>query len=125
MIQGRWYAKRAPRADRVGFWHVGCHYVIYVPTAQGAWDKKQRFFEASRIRVAAALFVLRPPYSLEEAPMLRLALALLIIALLAGLFGFNLVGDFAFAAGQTLFFVFLVLAVVAFLAGSFRSAPPG
>ena len=56
--------------------------------------------------------------------MLRLALACLIIAMLAGLFGFNLVGDLAFGAGQILFFVFLVLAIVAFLAGSYRSPPP-
>lgn len=56
--------------------------------------------------------------------MLRLALACLVIALLAGLLGFNIIGDFAFGAGQILFFVFLVFAIVAFLAGSYRSPPP-
>lgn len=56
--------------------------------------------------------------------MLRLALVCLIIALLAGLFGFNIVGNTGFAAGQTLFFVFLVIALVMFLAGSYRSPPP-
>ena len=61
--------------------------------------------------------------------MLRIAIACLLIAALAGVFGFNLVGVSYFEGGalgvaQILFFVFVVLAVVAFLIASFRSAPP-
>jgi uncharacterized membrane protein YtjA (UPF0391 family) len=56
--------------------------------------------------------------------MLRIALACLVIALLAGLFGFNLVAGFSFFVAQIAFFVFLVLAIVAFLIGSFRAPPP-
>jgi uncharacterized membrane protein YtjA (UPF0391 family) len=55
--------------------------------------------------------------------MLRLALAFLVIALLAALFGFGLVANFSYGAAQILFFVFLVLAVLSFLGGSFRRGP--
>jgi uncharacterized membrane protein YtjA (UPF0391 family) len=44
--------------------------------------------------------------------MLRLALLFLIIALIAALFGFNLVAGLSFEAARILFFVFLVLAVL-------------
>ena len=44
--------------------------------------------------------------------MLRLALLFLVIALVAALFGFNLVAGLSFEAAQILFFVFLVLAVL-------------
>jgi uncharacterized membrane protein YtjA (UPF0391 family) len=56
--------------------------------------------------------------------MLRIALACLVIALLAGLFGFNIVQGFGFFAAQIAFFAFLVVAIVAFLIGSFRTPPP-
>lgn len=49
--------------------------------------------------------------------MLRLALAFLVIALLAALFGFTSVAGTAYGAAQILFFVFLVLFIVAALAG--------
>jgi uncharacterized membrane protein YtjA (UPF0391 family) len=52
--------------------------------------------------------------------MLRMALTFLVIALIAALFGFGLIADFTFAAAKILFFVFLVLAVVAFIADAFR-----
>jgi len=48
---------------------------------------------------------------------LRWALLFLVIALVAGLFGFGLVGGMAYGAAKILFFVFLVLAVVGLLTG--------
>jgi uncharacterized membrane protein YtjA (UPF0391 family) len=53
--------------------------------------------------------------------MLRLALVFLIVALLSAMFGFGLIADFTFDAAKILFFVFLVLAVVSFIADAFRS----
>jgi uncharacterized membrane protein YtjA (UPF0391 family) len=53
--------------------------------------------------------------------MLRLALLFLVIALIAGLFGFGLVGAMSFEAAKILFFIFLVLAVVSLIAGGLRS----
>jgi uncharacterized membrane protein YtjA (UPF0391 family) len=55
--------------------------------------------------------------------MLRLAVLFLVIALLAALFGFGLLADYSFAAAKIVFFVFLVLAVLALIGGSFRSPP--
>lgn len=49
--------------------------------------------------------------------MLRLALVFLVVALLAGLFGFGLVAGTAMEIAKILFFVFLVLAVVSLIAG--------
>jgi len=49
--------------------------------------------------------------------MLRMAILFLVIALIAALFGFGLVADLAYGAAKVLFFVFLVLAVLAFAAG--------
>lgn len=55
--------------------------------------------------------------------MLRLAVVFLVIALLSALFGFGLVADYSFAAAKILFFIFLVLAVLSFIAGAFRGRP--
>jgi len=55
--------------------------------------------------------------------MLRLAIVFLIIALIAALFGFGLIADFTFDAAKIMFFVFLVLAVVSFIADAFRGRP--
>jgi uncharacterized membrane protein YtjA (UPF0391 family) len=52
--------------------------------------------------------------------MLRMTLAFLFVALVAGLFGFGLIGGPAPDAAKVLFLVFLVLAVVSFLADSVR-----
>ncbi len=52
--------------------------------------------------------------------MLRLAILFLVIALISGLLGFGLVADYSWAAGRIVFFVFLVLAVLSFLGGSYR-----
>jgi uncharacterized membrane protein YtjA (UPF0391 family) len=50
--------------------------------------------------------------------MLQLAVGLLVIALIAGLFGFGFIASSFMAVAQILFFVFIVLAVLAFLFGS-------
>lgn len=49
--------------------------------------------------------------------MLRLALLFLVIALVAGLFGFGLVGGMAYGAAKILFGIFLVLAIIGLLTG--------
>lgn len=46
--------------------------------------------------------------------MLQMTVGLLVIALLAGLFGFGVIGSSFMAAAKVLFFVFLVLAVLSF-----------
>lgn len=56
--------------------------------------------------------------------MLRFAVALLVVALIAGLFGFGLFAAVTWEAGKILFFVFLVLAVIVFLTGNVRARPP-
>jgi uncharacterized membrane protein YtjA (UPF0391 family) len=50
--------------------------------------------------------------------MLQLAVGLLVIALIAGLFGFGFIASSFMAIAQILFFVFIVLAVLSFLFGS-------
>jgi len=52
--------------------------------------------------------------------MLGWALTFLIIALLAGLFGFGLVAGASYTIAKVLFFVFLVLFVVSLLTGAMR-----
>ena len=50
--------------------------------------------------------------------MLRLAIAFLVIALVAGFVGYGGVGDnYTWAGAKTFFFVFLVLALIAFISG--------
>ena len=63
-------------------------------------------------------------WHLEGIPMLRLAIAFLVVALLAALFGFNLIAGLSYDAAKILFFVFLVLAVLSFIAGAVRQPPP-
>lgn len=48
-----------------------------------------------------------------------LGVAFLVIALIAGLFGFIGVGSLAWEGAKIFFFIFLVLAVLAFLGGYF------
>lgn len=55
--------------------------------------------------------------------MLRLALLFLVIAILAAMFGFGLVAGMAYDAAKIFFFIFIVLAVLAFLGGAFRGTP--
>lgn len=49
--------------------------------------------------------------------MLSWAITLLIIALIAGLFGFGLIGGVAYTAAKVCFFIFLALAVIALFRG--------
>ena len=55
--------------------------------------------------------------------MLRLALLFFVVALLAALFGFGLIAEMSFDVAKILFFVFLVLAVLAVVGAAFRSPP--
>jgi uncharacterized membrane protein YtjA (UPF0391 family) len=55
--------------------------------------------------------------------MLRIAILFLVLALVAALFGFNLFAGMAFSAAKIVFFVFLVLALLAFLGGMVRTPP--
>lgn len=52
--------------------------------------------------------------------MLRYAIAFLVIALVAAIFGFGGVAGISMDAARILFFVFIVLAVLTFLGGRFR-----
>jgi len=63
-------------------------------------------------------------WSQPEKIMLRLALVFLIIALIASLFSFGFIAGFAFDVAKILFFLFLVLAVVALIADAFRGRAP-
>jgi uncharacterized membrane protein YtjA (UPF0391 family) len=55
--------------------------------------------------------------------MLRLALMFLVVALVAAFLGFGLVAGIAYDAAKILFFIFVVLAVLAFIGGAFRRPP--
>jgi uncharacterized membrane protein YtjA (UPF0391 family) len=63
-----------------------------------------------------------PPYVMEGEIMLRWAIAFLVIALVAAVFGFTGIAGAATGIAQILFFIFLVLFVIALIAG--RSRPP-
>ena len=54
--------------------------------------------------------------------MLRLAVVFLVIALVAAVLGFGGVADYSWEGAKILFVVFLVLAVLSFVSGSFRSS---
>lgn len=56
--------------------------------------------------------------------MLRLALLFFVIALIAAFLGFGGVAFLSWEFGKILFFVFIVLAVLALLGGALRSPPP-
>jgi uncharacterized membrane protein YtjA (UPF0391 family) len=56
--------------------------------------------------------------------MLRLALLFLVIALVAGFFGFGLMAGIAYDAARIFFFIFLVLAVLFFLGNLARGDTP-
>lgn len=56
--------------------------------------------------------------------MLRAALLLFVLALVAAFVGFPLTGAVLWEAGRIFFFVFIVLAVLALLGGLFYRAPP-
>ena len=52
--------------------------------------------------------------------MLRLAIAFLVIALIAGFLGFGGVAAFSWEGAKILFVIFLILAVLSFLGHGFR-----
>jgi len=56
----------------------------------------------------------------KERDMLRWALAFLVMALVAGLFGFGLIANTAIGIAEILFFVFIVLFLVSLVAGLAR-----
>ncbi|MGJ3232751.1 MAG: DUF1328 domain-containing protein [Oceanicaulis sp.] len=56
--------------------------------------------------------------------MLRLAIAFFIIALIAALFGFGGIASASAGIAQILFFIFLVLFVLALVVGLFRGRSP-
>lgn len=58
--------------------------------------------------------------------MLRMALIFFLLALVSALFGFGLLAGLAWDAAKVFFFVFLVLAVIAFIADAIggKSAMP-
>jgi uncharacterized membrane protein YtjA (UPF0391 family) len=56
--------------------------------------------------------------------MLRLALLFLVVALIASLFGFFSVAGVAMEGARIFFFIFLVLAVLFFIAGAMRGGTP-
>jgi uncharacterized membrane protein YtjA (UPF0391 family) len=56
--------------------------------------------------------------------MLRLAIAFFVIALLAALFGFGGIASASAGIAQILFFIFLVLFVLALVVGLFRGRAP-
>lgn len=57
--------------------------------------------------------------------MFRLATLFLVIALIAGFFGFDAVADYSWTAGRIGFFVFFILAALSFLGATFRRRPYG
>ncbi len=56
--------------------------------------------------------------------MLGLALTFLLVALLAGLFGFGLVAGASYTIAKVLFFVFLVLFILSLVSGAVRRPIP-
>ena len=62
--------------------------------------------------------------NLETLNMLRWIITFLIVALVAGLFGFTGVAGAATDIARILFYIFLVLLLVAIVAGLFRGSPP-
>lgn len=57
--------------------------------------------------------------------MLRLAIAFFVIALIAALFGFGGIASASAGIAQILFFIFLVLFVLALVVGLFRGRSSG
>jgi uncharacterized membrane protein YtjA (UPF0391 family) len=56
--------------------------------------------------------------------MLRLAIIFLVIALVAAFFGFGGVAYLSWEGAKILFIIFLILAVLSALGGSWRRSPP-
>jgi uncharacterized membrane protein YtjA (UPF0391 family) len=59
----------------------------------------------------------------ENLTMLRLAIVFLVVALIAALFGFGGVASLSWEGAKILFFIFLVLAVLSYLGGTYGRRP--
>lgn len=57
-------------------------------------------------------------------PMLRWTLFFLVIAILAGVFGFTGIAGTATDIARTLFFIFLVLLIISAIISAFKGRPP-
>lgn len=57
----------------------------------------------------------------EDAIMLQLAITCLVVALIAGVFGFGVISSSFMAGAKLLFVVFLILAVLSFVGHGFRT----
>lgn len=55
--------------------------------------------------------------------MLRLAVIFLVVALIAAFLGFGNVANLSYEGAKIFFYIFIVLAVLAFLGGAFRRNP--
>jgi uncharacterized membrane protein YtjA (UPF0391 family) len=64
------------------------------------------------------------PHSQKETPMLGWALTFLVIALIAAALGFGGIAGTSAGIAQILFFVFIVLFVVAMIARALQGRPP-
>jgi uncharacterized membrane protein YtjA (UPF0391 family) len=71
--------------------------------------------------LAFSTFLTSHSNPLRRTAMLRLAIVFLVVALLAGLFGFIGIGSLAWEGAKIFFFIFLVLAVLSFLGGFFTN----
>src|SRR5262249_51196473 len=71
--------------------------------------------------VASAVFV--GLLQLEDQDCFRLALLFWVVPIFAAFFGFGLVAGLASDAAKIFFFIFIVLAVIAFIGGALRSPP--
>ena len=63
-------------------------------------------------------------YTLPSTTMLRWIITFLVVALIAGVFGFTGIAGAATDIARILFYIFLVLLLVAIVAGLFRGSPP-
>ena len=62
--------------------------------------------------------------TLPSTTMLRWIITFLVVALIAGVFGFTGIAGAATDIARILFYIFLVLLLVAIVAGLFRGSPP-
>jgi uncharacterized membrane protein YtjA (UPF0391 family) len=60
------------------------------------------------------------PFFRENLTMLRLAIVFLVVALIAAFLGFGGVERLAWDGAKILFFIFLILAVLSYLGGTYR-----
>jgi uncharacterized membrane protein YtjA (UPF0391 family) len=60
------------------------------------------------------------PFLQENLTMLRLAIVFLVVALIAGVLGFGGIEHYSWVGARIFFVVFLILAVLSFVAGGYR-----